>query len=130
MGKGMRAGKKKSPNIGGGGGGGRKAMQMQQAQQAQQMQQLAAVQAQMDKVQEEIELKEVETTAGGGAVAVKVNGKKEVISVKIDPDVMDKDDPEMLQDLIIVAVNEAIRQIEEISQSEMEKVTGGLNLPF
>ncbi|MDR3225708.1 MAG: YbaB/EbfC family nucleoid-associated protein [Clostridiales Family XIII bacterium] len=129
MGKGMKAGKKKSP--GSGGGSGRKAMQqMQQAQQSQQLQQFAAVQAQMDKVQEEIELKEVETTAGGGAVAVKVNGKKEVISVKIDPDVMDKDDPEMLQDLIIVAVNEAIRQIEEISQSEMEKVTGGLNLPF
>jgi DNA-binding YbaB/EbfC family protein len=122
----MKAGKKKAPKMGGGGGG-RKAAQMQQAQQ---MQQLAAVQAEMDKVQEEIDKKEIETTAGGGAVAVKVNGKKEVVSVKIDPDVMDKDDPEMLQDLIIVAVNEALRQIEEISQSEMQKVTGGLNLPF
>jgi DNA-binding YbaB/EbfC family protein len=101
-----------------------------QQQQAQQMQQIAAMQAQMDAVQEEIEKKEIETTAGGGAVAVKVNGKKELVSVKIDPDVMDKDDPEMLQDLIIVAVNEALRQIEELSQSEMEKVTGGLNLPF
>ncbi|MDR1292692.1 MAG: YbaB/EbfC family nucleoid-associated protein [Clostridiales Family XIII bacterium] len=99
-------------------------------QQAQQMQQFAAMQAQMDAVQEDLEKKEVETTAGGGAVAVKVNGKKELVSVNIDPDVMDKDDPEMLQDLIIVAVNEAMRQIEEISQSEMEKVTGGLNLPF
>jgi DNA-binding YbaB/EbfC family protein len=94
------------------------------------MQQIAAMQAQMDAVQEEIEKKEIETTAGGGAVAVKVNGKKELVSVKIDPDVMDRDDPEMLQDLIIVAVNEALRQIEELSQSEMEKVTGGLNLPF
>jgi DNA-binding YbaB/EbfC family protein len=123
----MKAGRKKPHGGSGGGGGGRKAMQMQQAQQ---MQQLAAMQAQMDAVQEEIEKKEIETTAGGGAVAIKVNGKKELISVKIDPDVMDKDDPEMLQDLIIVAVNEAIRQVEEISQSEMEKVTGGLNLPF
>jgi DNA-binding YbaB/EbfC family protein len=128
MGKGMKAGRKKPQ--GGGGGGGRKAQKMQQAQQAQQMQQFAAMQAQMDAVQEDVEKKEVETTAGGGAVAVKVNGKKELISVKIDPDVMDKDDPEMLQELIIVAVNEALRQIEEISQSEMEKVTGGLNLPF
>jgi DNA-binding YbaB/EbfC family protein len=126
MGKGMKAGRRKPPG-GGGGGGGRKAMQMQQAQQ---MQQLAAMQAQMDAVQEELEKKEVEATAGGGAVAVKVNGKKELVSVKIDPDVMDKDDPEMLQDLIIVAVNEALRQIEELSQSEMGKVTGGLNLPF
>jgi DNA-binding YbaB/EbfC family protein len=125
MGKGMKAGRKKPQ--GSGGGGGRKAMQ---AQQAQQMQQFAAMQAQMDAVQEDIEKREVETTAGGGAVSVKVNGRKELLAVKIDPDVMDKDDPEMLQDLIIVAVNEAIRQIEEISQSEMEKVTGGLNLPF
>lgn len=124
MGKGMKAGRKKAPSMGGGsrGGGGQS--------QAQQMQQLQAMQRQMDEVQAEIELKEVETTAGGGAVAVKVNGKKELVSVSIDPDVMDKDDPEMLQDLIIVAVNEGLRQIEEISKSEMEKLTGGLNLPF
>jgi DNA-binding YbaB/EbfC family protein len=122
MGKGMKAGKKKS-----GGSGGGKGMQMQQAKQ---LQQLQAMQQQMDAVQEEIEKKEIETTAGGGAVAVKVNGKKELVSVTIDPDVMDKDDPEMLQDLIIVAVNEGLRQIEEISKSEMEKVTGGLNLPI
>jgi DNA-binding YbaB/EbfC family protein len=124
MGKGMKAGRKKPPGGGGAakGGAGR--------QQAQQMQQLQAMQRQMDDVQAEIELKEVETTAGGGAVAVKVNGKKELVSVIIDPDVMDKEDPEMLQDLIIVAVNEGLRQIEEISQAEMEKVTGGLNLPF
>jgi DNA-binding YbaB/EbfC family protein len=121
MGKGMKAGKKKFN------GGGAKGTQLQQAKQ---LQQLQAMQQQMDDVQAEIEEKEIETTAGGGAVAVKVNGKKELIAVTIDPDVMDKDDPEMLQDLIIVAVNEAIRRIEEISQSEMEKVTGGLNLPF
>jgi DNA-binding YbaB/EbfC family protein len=122
MGKGMKAGKKKAPQA----GGGNRGMQSQ----AQQMQQLQAMQRQMDEVQAEIEQKEVETTAGGGAVAVKVSGKKELVSVTIDPDVMDKDDPEMLQDLIIVAVNEGLRQIEEISKSEMEKLTGGLNLPF
>jgi DNA-binding YbaB/EbfC family protein len=127
MGKGMRAGRKKPQGGAAGGGSGRKAMQ---AQQAQQMQQIAAMQAEMEKVQDEIEQKEVETTAGGGAVAVRVNGKKELVSVTIDPDAMDKDDPEMLQDLIVVAVNEGIRQIEEITQSEMGKVTGGLNLPF
>jgi DNA-binding YbaB/EbfC family protein len=125
MGKGMKAGKKKP--AGGGAGGNHKGMNNQQAEQIRQIQ---AMQAQMDAVQAELEQKEVETTAGGGAVAVKVNGKKEVLSVKIDPEVMDKDDPEMLQDLIVVAVNEALRQMEEISQAEMEKVTGGLNLPF
>lgn len=122
MGKGMKAGKKKKPNTG---GGGKKGMPMQQAQQ---MQQIQAMQQRMEEVQAEIEEKEVETTAGGGAVAVKVNGKKELVSVTIDPEAMD--DAEMLQDLILVAVNEALRQIEEISQSEMEKVTGGLDLPF
>jgi len=60
---------------------------------------------------------------------VRVNGKKEVLSIKIDPDVMDKEDPEMLEDLILVAVNEGLRQVEEMSQSEMGKITGGLNLP-
>jgi DNA-binding YbaB/EbfC family protein len=120
MGKGMKAGKKKS------GGGARGGLQAQQEQ----LRQLQAMQQQMDDIQAEIEQKEIETTAGGGAVSVKVNGKKELVSVKIDPDVMDKDDPEMLQDLIIVAVNEGLRQIEEISKSEMEKVTGGLNLPI
>jgi DNA-binding YbaB/EbfC family protein len=123
MGKGLKAGRKKPP----GGGGGPKGMNRDQAEQ---LRQLQSMQSRMDEVQAELETREAEATAGGGAVAVKVNGKKEVVSVKIDPEVMDKDDPEMLQDLIIVAVNEALRQIEEISQAEMEKVTGGLNLPF
>jgi DNA-binding YbaB/EbfC family protein len=123
MGKGMRAGKKKP--SGGGGGGGNKA----QLQQQQQLRQFEAMQAQMDEVQAEIDKKEIETTAGGGAVAVKVNGKKELVSVTISPDVLDPEDPEMLQDLIIVAVNEGLRQIDEISQTEMGKLTGGLGLP-
>ncbi len=124
MGKGMKAGKKK-PGGGagggfkGGGGGG----------QAAQMRQLQAMQAEMARMQEELEAKEVETTAGGGAVAVRVSGKKELLSIKIDPDVMDKEDPEMLEDLILVAVNEGLRQIEEMSQADMGKLTGGLGLP-
>jgi DNA-binding YbaB/EbfC family protein len=124
MGKGMKAGRKKPV---GGGGGGPKGMQMQQQQQLAQIQ---AMQREMEAAQEELEKKEVTTTAGGGAVEITVNGRKELVSVKIDPDVMDPDDPDMLQDLIIVAVNEALRQIEEISAAEMEKVTGGINLPF
>ena len=130
MGKGMKAGKRKSGGGGGGGGGyGGFRPGAQGGGQAAQMRQLQAMQAEMERVQEELDAKEVETTAGGGAVAVRVNGKKEVLSIKIDPDVMDKEDPEMLQDLILVAVNEGLRQVEEMSQQEMGKLTGGLGLP-
>ena len=83
----------------------------------------------MEKTQAEIEAKEVEASAGGGAVSVKVNGKKELVEVNLKPEVVDPDDIEMLQDLIIAAVNEAMRQVNEISESEMGKVTGGLNIP-
>ena len=122
MGKGMKAGKRKAPGGGfsGGGGGGNQAAQMRQLQ---------AMQAEMARMQEELDAQEIETTAGGGAVVVKVNGKKELVSLTIDPEVMDKDDPEMLQDLIIVSVNEGLRQIDEMSQAEMGKLTGGLGLP-
>jgi DNA-binding YbaB/EbfC family protein len=125
MGKGMKAGKKKRP-----GGGARGGFSAQQSQQAQQMRQLQQMQAQMEQAQAELDDKEVETTAGGGAVAVKVNGKKELVSLTIDPEVMDPKDPEMLQDLIVVAVNEGLRQIEELSQAAMGEFTGGLNLPI
>ena len=129
MGKGMKAGKKKSGGGGKGNFGGFKGAGGGGAGQAAQMRQLQAMQAEMERVQEELDAREVETTAGGGAVAVRVNGKKEVLSIKIDPDVMDKDDPEMLEDLILVAVNEGLRQIEEMSQNEMGKLTGGLGIP-
>lgn len=114
MGKGMKAGKKPRQRAGG----------MQQ-----QMQQLQAVQSMMEKTQEEIEARVVEASAGGGAVSVKVNGKKELLEVTLKPEVVDPDDIEMLQDLIIAAVNEGLRQINEISEAEMGKVTGGLNIP-
>jgi DNA-binding YbaB/EbfC family protein len=124
----MKAGKKKS---GGGGGsfGGFKGGAGAGGGQAAQMRQNQAMQAEMARMQEELDAREVETTAGGGAVAVRVNGKKELVSIKIDPDVMDKEDPEMLEDLILVAINEGLRQIEEMSQNEMGKLTGGLGLP-
>ena len=124
MGKGMKAGKKKS-----GGGGGYGGMKAGGGGQAAQMRQLQAVQTEMARLQEELDAKEVEATAGGGAVTVRVNGKKEILSIKIDPDVMDPTDPEMLEDLILVAVNEALRQVEEMSQAGMNKLTGGLGLP-
>ena len=114
MGKGMRAGKAKK---------------QKQPNQAQQMQQIQTMQAQMDAVQEEINKKEIETTVGGGVVKVKVNGKKELVSLDIDPEVVDPDDVETLQDLIIGAVNEGLRQVEELTNEEMEKLTGGLGLP-
>jgi DNA-binding YbaB/EbfC family protein len=119
MGKGMRAGKKPSSNAGGGGQG-----NMQK-----QMQQMQMMQRKMEEVQEELETREVEATAGGGAISVKVNGKKEIIAIKIKPEVVDPSDVEMLEDLVMVAANEALRQMEEISQSEMSKVTGGLSIP-
>jgi len=122
MGKGMKAGKKRPS------GGGGKSNQMQQQQE--QLRQMQAMQKQMELVQAEIDAKEIRTTAGGGAVEVAVNGKKELTDIKIDPELLNGDDAEMLQDLILVAVNEALRQMEEISAAEMEKVTGGLNLPF
>ena len=90
---------------------------------------LQAMQQMMEKTHAEIEAKEVEASAGGGAVSVKVNGKKELVEVNLKPEVVDPDDIEMLQDLIIAAVNEAMRQVNEISESEMGKVTGGLNIP-
>ena len=114
MGRGMRAGKPKK---------------QKQPNQAQQMQQIQAMQAQMDSIQEEIDKKEIETTVGGGVVKVKVNGKKEIVSLEIDPEVVDPDDVDTLQDLIIGAVNEGLRQIEEYSSEEMGKLTGGLWLP-
>ena len=87
------------------------------------------MQRQMEALQAEIEEKEVQTTAGGGAVSVTISGKKEITKLEIKPEACDPDDVEMLQDLIIVAVNEGLRQIDEISNSEMSKLTGGLGIP-
>ena len=84
------------------------------------------MQERMEAVQNEVEQKTVEATAGGGVVKVVVNGKKEVQSIELDEEVVDKDDIEMLQDLIIAAVNEALRTQEEDSNKEMSKITGNM----
>ncbi|MEG0250953.1 MAG: YbaB/EbfC family nucleoid-associated protein [Peptostreptococcus sp.] len=94
------------------------------------LKQAQKMQADMEKSQAELENKEVEASVGGGAVVVKMNGKKEVTDIEIKPEVVDPDDVEMLQDLVLSAVNQAIREIEEIQKSQMSKYTGGMDLPF
>ena len=94
------------------------------------LKQAQKMQADMEKSQAELEEKEAEASVGGGAVIVKMNGKKEVTDIEIKPEVVDPDDVEMLQNLVLSAVNQAIREIEEIQKSQMSKYTGGMNLPF
>ena len=93
------------------------------------LKQMQEAQAKMMKVQEELANREVEGSAGGGMVKVKANGRHEVIAVKIDPTVVDPEDIEMLEDLIAAAVNDAQSRADELIQSEMSKVTGGLSIP-
>lgn len=93
------------------------------------MKQMQKMQTQMQKTQEEVENKEFTATSGGGAVSVTVNGKKEVLKLSIDKDVVDPDDVEMLEDLVLAAVNESMRMAEEVLSKEMGKLTGGLNIP-
>ena len=93
------------------------------------MKQVKKMQADMEKAQQEIEEKEFTSSAGGGVVDATINGKKEVVAIKIDPDVVDPEDVEMLQDLIMVAVNEAISQADKFNEEKMGKLTGGINIP-
>jgi len=109
-----------SRGLGGMGGGSMNNM----IRQAQKMQQ------DMLKAQEELESKTYQAGAGGGVVTATVSGKKELVSVAIDPEAVDPEDVEMLQDLIVAAVNEALRMANEDAASQMSKLTGGLNLPF
>lgn len=87
------------------------------------------MQEEMEKVQAEVESKEVTATSGGGMVTVKANGKKEILSVEINPEAVDPDDVETLQDLILVAVNDAIQQADDMMAESMGAITGGLNIP-
>lgn len=87
------------------------------------------VQEQIVKMQEELQQREIEASSGGGVVTVVVNGKQELRSIKINPEVVDPEDVEMLEDLIMAAVNEAIRKSQEMVSSEMARITGGLNIP-
>ncbi len=93
------------------------------------MKQVQKMQAELARVQEELGTKTVEGTAGGGVVTVIANGHQDIQEIKIDPDVIDPDDVEMLEDLILAAVNDALRKARELSAEEMQRVTGGLNIP-
>jgi nucleoid-associated protein EbfC len=93
------------------------------------MKQAKKMQEKMGQLQKELETKTVEAQAGGGMVRVVVNGKYEIVSLKIEKEVVNPEDIEMLQDLIAAAVNEGIRKAQEMSASEMGKITGGLNIP-
>lgn len=93
------------------------------------MKQVQKMQKDMEKMQAQLEEAEVEATVGGGAVTCIANGKKEVVDIKIEKDVVDPEDVDMLEDLVLAAVNEALRKAEDKMESEMKKITGGLNIP-
>jgi nucleoid-associated protein EbfC len=93
------------------------------------MKQAQQMQRRMAELQEELENKQIEASAGGGMVTAIVSGKQQLLGLKIEPTVVDPEDVEMLQDLITAAVNEAIKQSQQMAQEEMAKVTGGLNIP-
>ncbi|MBN2123374.1 MAG: YbaB/EbfC family nucleoid-associated protein [Deltaproteobacteria bacterium] len=93
------------------------------------MKQAQQFQAKMAKLQEELGERTVEVSSGGGMVTVVANGRQEVLSIAIEPEVIDPEDSEMLQDLILAAVNDALRKAKEMVNEEMAKLTRGLNLP-
>ncbi len=87
------------------------------------------MQEDMATLQEELETREYDVSAGGGVVTVKINGKREILSINIEPEIVDPDDIETLSDILVAAVNEAIKKVDEISESEMSKITGQMNIP-
>lgn len=91
--------------------------------------QVQKMQEQMTVLQEELDSREYEINAGGGVVSVKINGKKEILSISIKPEIVDPDDIETLSDVLVAAVNEAIRKVEETNSAEMSKVTGSVSIP-
>ena len=95
----------------------------------QMLKQVQQMQAKMQEVQSELEKAEVEATSGGGMVKVVTNGKNEIVSITIDPEVVNKDDIEMLQDLIVAAVNQSREKVQEMQNEKMSTLTGGLNIP-
>lgn len=93
------------------------------------MKQVQKMQAEMGKVQQELEERSYEASSGGGVVKVVVNGKNEVLDIEIDPEVLDPDDVEMLQDLVLAATNEALKKAQDTMSQEMNKLTGNMNTP-
>ncbi|TRW26059.1 YbaB/EbfC family nucleoid-associated protein [Criibacterium bergeronii] len=93
------------------------------------MKQVQKMQKDMQKMQEEIAQKEVDATVGGGMVKVVANGKKEIVSISINKEAVDPDDVEMLEDMVLTAVNQALEKVDELTNSSLGSITGGLNLP-
>ncbi|MBN1899470.1 MAG: YbaB/EbfC family nucleoid-associated protein [Spirochaetes bacterium] len=91
--------------------------------------QIQKMQEKMKEVQKDLESKEIEASSGGDMVTVRMNGKKEIVSLKINKEVVDPDDVEMLEDLIVAAVSEAQRKVQEMITQEFSQITGGLNIP-
>lgn len=109
-------------NIPKGMGGGPQNMQSM-LKQAQKMQE------DMEALQSELDEREYDISAGGGVVGVKINGKKEILAIDIKPEIVDPDDVETLSDILVAAVNEAIKRVEDTNSAEMQKITGTLNMP-
>lgn len=95
----------------------------------QMMRQVKKMQEQMEKAQEELANKTVEGTAGGGVVTATVTGQKKVVSIKIEPEAVDPDDVEMLEDLVLAAITDAMNQADELAAQDLGKFTGGMNIP-
>ena len=93
------------------------------------LQQAQKMQEDMAALQAELETREYEVSAGGGAVTVKINGKKQILALDIQPDIVDPDDVETLADIITAAINEAIKRVDDTNSAEMAKITGGLGMP-
>ena len=93
------------------------------------MKEAQKLQQQMEAMQAEVAQRKVEATAGGGMVTVQANGKQELLVIKIDPEVINKDDAQMLEDLVLAACNEALRKSRDLVQQELTKLTGGLKIP-
>lgn len=87
------------------------------------------MQEDMEALQAELDLREYEINAGGGVVTVKINGKKEIVSIDLKPEIVDHDDIETLSDVLVAAVNEAIKKVEETNQGELSKITGNISMP-
>jgi len=93
------------------------------------MRQMQKIQRQMEEAQAKVDETVLETTSGGGMVSIKINGKKEVLEIKLNPEIIDPEDVGMLEDMLLVAVNDAIKQATGLQEKEMGQITGGLSIP-
>ena len=93
------------------------------------LRQAQKMQEDMAALQEDLDSREYDISAGGGVVDVKINGKREILNINIKPEIVDPDDIEMLSDILVAAVNEAIKRVEDTNSEEMSKVTGGMSMP-